>query len=126
MRREEQEEGRGGGRRRNRRRGRRRRRGRTRRFNVSRVFVEPYLVVVDVLADGLTTSVHLEDAHAAGDVGQVNSHLTVEAAGAEQSGVEHIGAVGGRQDDDAGVALEAVHLGQQLVDGLFTLVAGSE
>src|SRR5690606_7749687 len=51
-----------------------------------------------------------------------NHHLTVEAARAQQSRVENIRAVGGGDDDDAVVHFEAVHLHQQLVEGLLTLV----
>lgn len=34
----------------------------------------------------------------------------------------HVGPVGGSKHNDAGVALKAVHFGQQLVDGLLALV----
>jgi hypothetical protein len=42
--------------------------------------------------------------------------------GAQQRRVEHVRAVGGGDDDDALVALEAVHLDQQLVQRLLALV----
>ena len=42
--------------------------------------------------------------------------------GLQQSRVQHVGAVGGRQQNDALVGLEAVHLHQQLVEGLFAFV----
>ena len=48
--------------------------------------------------------------------------LAVEAAGAQQRGIEHVGAVGGGDQDDAFVRLEAVHLDQQLVERLLALV----
>ena len=38
------------------------------------------------------------------------------------AGIEHVGAVGGRDDDDALVRLEAVHLDEQLVERLLALV----
>ena len=65
---------------------------------------------------------HLEDIHAAFQVGIVDGDLPVEAAGAQQRGVEDVAAVGGRHDDDAFVHRKAVHLHQQLVKGLFALV----
>jgi hypothetical protein len=66
--------------------------------------------------------VHLEDLLAPAHVGQGHHHLAVEAPGAQQGRVEHVGAVGGGDDDDALVALEAVHLHQELVQGLLALV----
>ena len=67
----------------------------------------------------------LEDAFAAPDVGAGHDDLAVEAAGAEQGGVEHVGAVGGGDDDDAFVRLEAVHLDEELVEGLLALVVAA-
>ncbi len=69
--------------------------------------------------------VHVEDLLAAADVGQRHHHLAVEAARAQQRRVEHIGPVGGRDHDHAGVALEAVHLHQELVERLLALVVAA-
>ena len=66
--------------------------------------------------------VHAEDLLAPVDVGARHHDLAVEAARAQQRGVEHIRAVGGGDDDDAFVGLEAVHLDQQLVERLLALV----
>src|SRR5205823_560512 len=49
-------------------------------------------------------------------------YLTVESARAEQGRIEHVRAVGRGQHDDVLVALEAVHLDQDLVEGLLALV----
>ena len=54
------------------------------------------------------------------------SEAAVEAARAQQRRVEHVGAVGGGEHDDARVALEAVHLGQDLVERLLALVVRRE
>ena len=70
--------------------------------------------------------VDLEDGLAAGEVGQLDGDAAVKAAGAQQGRVEGLGAVGGGQDDDALVVVEAVHLGEQLVQGLLALVVGVE
>mmetsp|Transcript_68968 Transcript_68968/g.110459 ORF Transcript_68968/g.110459 Transcript_68968/m.110459 type:complete len:372 (+) Transcript_68968:687-1802(+) len=78
---------------------------------------------VHVGGQGLVPRVHLQDLGAPRHVRAVHCDLPVESAGAQQSGVQDVGAVGGREDDDAGVALEAVHFGQQLIDGLLPLVA---
>ena len=59
---------------------------------------------------------------AAVEVGGVHLDLAVEAAGAQQRGVEHVGPVGGGDEDDAAADVEAVHLHQELVQGLLALV----
>ena len=69
--------------------------------------------------------VHEQDLLAAADVGQRHDDLAVEAARAHQRRVEHVGPVGRGDDDDAGVALEAVHLDQQLVQRLLALVVAA-
>ena len=45
--------------------------------------------------------------------------------GRSSAGIEHVGAVGGGDDDHAGVAFEAVHLDQQLVQRLLALVVAA-
>ena len=76
----------------------------------------------DIRGEGLVLGVDFQDLLAALDVGQADVDLTVEAARAEQGLIEDVGTVGGRHDDDAVVGLEAVHLDQQLVQGLLALV----
>ena len=66
-----------------------------------------------------------QDLLAAANVGQRHDDLAVEAARAQQRRVEHVGPVGGGDDDDARVALEAVHLDQQLVERLLALVVAA-
>jgi hypothetical protein len=53
---------------------------------------------------------------------QADGDLAVEAAGAQERRVEDVGAVGGGDDDDRRVLLEAVHLREDLVEGLLALV----
>ncbi len=65
---------------------------------------------------------HLEDLLAAAHVGQRHDDLAVEAARPQQRGIEHVGPVGRGDDDHALVAFEAVHLDEQLVQGLLALV----
>ena len=76
-------------------------------------------------AKRLALGVHGQDGLAALPVGTVHHDLAVEAAGAQQRRVEDVGPVGGRHDDDALVGLEAVHLHQQLVEGLLALVVAA-
>ena len=64
----------------------------------------------------------LEDGQAAAQVGARDDDATVEAARAQQRGIQHVGAVGRRDQDHALVALEAVHLHEQLVQRLLALV----
>lgn len=59
-------------------------------------------------------------------VGPVHQHLAVEAAGTQQRLVEGFGAVGGGEDDQPDRAVEAVHLREQLVEGLLALVVAAD
>ena len=68
---------------------------------------------------------HLQDLLAAHHVRIRHDHLPVEAARAQQRRVEHVGPVGGGDQDDAFVGLEAVHLDQQLVERLLALVVAA-
>jgi hypothetical protein len=77
---------------------------------------------VDVLGQRHLLGVHLEDALAAAHVGARHHDAAVEAAGAQERRVEHVGAVGRGDDDDALVGLEAVHLDEELVERLLALV----
>ena len=58
-------------------------------------------------------------------VGRVDADLAVEAAGAQQRGVEDVGTVGRRDQDDVGLDVEAVHLDEQLVERLLALVVAA-
>ena len=69
--------------------------------------------------------VHLQDLLAADHVRIRHDHLAVEAARAQQRGIEHVGPVGRGDQDDAFVGLEAVHLDQQLVERLLALVVAA-
>src|SRR4029077_6334580 len=49
----------------------------------------------------------------------------VEAAGAEKRRIEHVGTVRRRNQDDALVGLEAIHLDEELVQGLLAFVVAA-
>ena len=68
---------------------------------------------------------HFEDRLALGRLGERHDDLAVEAAGAQQCGVEDVGSVGGGHDHDALGRLEAVHLGEHLVERLLALVVAA-
>ena len=70
----------------------------------------------------LAAGVDLEDLVAPGEVGGVDPDLSVEAAGTQQRRVEDVGTVGRGDQDHAAADVEAVHLDQQLVEGLLALV----
>ena len=76
-------------------------------------------------ASGTLRMCTLQDLLAAADVGVRHHDLAVEAAGAQQRRIEHVGPVGGGDQDDALVGLEAVHLDQQLVERLLALVVAA-
>ena len=83
-------------------------------------------VEVDARGQRHLFGVHFQNLFAALEVGQLHRHAAVKASGTGQGRVQRIRAVGGRQNDDAGVALKAVHLGEQLVQSLLTLVVATE
>lgn len=58
-------------------------------------------------------------------VGQFHLNATVETAGTEQRLVQTLGPVGSCQNHHALAAVKAVHLRQQLVQGLFALVVAA-
>ena len=68
---------------------------------------------------------HFQDLLAADHVGIRHHDLAVETAGTQQRRVEHVGPVGGGDQDDAFIGLEAVHLDQQLVERLLALVVAA-
>ena len=77
---------------------------------------------VDALGERLALRVHLEDALAALEVGRVDADLAVEATGTQQRGVEDVGTVRRRDEDDVRLGVEAVHLDEELVQRLLALV----
>ncbi len=79
-------------------------------------------VEVDLLRERLAAGVDLEDLLAALAVGPVDHDLAVEAAGAKERRVEDVRAVGGGDEDDVVLHLEAVHLDEELVQRLLALV----
>ena len=80
---------------------------------------------VDVGGHRLAPRVDLEDHVATVQVGGVDLDLPVEAPGPQQRRVEDVGPVGRGDQDHAAAYVEAVHLDQQLVEGLLTLVVAA-
>ena len=69
--------------------------------------------------------VHAEDVLATLHSGQGDGDLAIETARTQQRGIEHIGPVGGGDDDDAFLGVEAVHLHQQLMERLLAFVVSA-
>lgn len=85
-----------------------------------------YLFEVYILGQRHLLNMNLQDVQPPLLVGPVHQHLAVEAAGTQQRLVEDFGAVGGGEDDQPDRAVEAVHLREQLVEGLLALVVAAD
>ena len=70
--------------------------------------------------------VQAQDALAAFQVRQLHGYAAVKTAGAGQGRVQRFRPVGGGQNHNALRGVEAVHLGQQLVQGLLALVVAAQ
>ena len=77
---------------------------------------------LDLGLNGFALGVHPEDGRPLANIRVRQCHLSIEATWPKQGGVEHVGPIGGGDHDDVLVALEAVHLDQDLIERLFTLV----
>ena len=80
---------------------------------------------VDVVGHGLALRVHLEDPVPTEHVRRLDGDLPVETARAKQGRVEDVRTVRRRDEDDVGLDVEAVHLDEQLVEGLLALVVAT-
>src|SRR5215211_4068322 len=83
-----------------------------------------YLLKIHATGERHASRMDLEDRLAAHLVREVHYHAPVEAPGPQECLVEHVGLVGGGENDHALLAGETIHLGQDLVEGLL-LLAGS-
>ena len=77
---------------------------------------------IDIGGQRHLAHMHAQDLLAADEVGIGHDDLAVETARTQQRRIEHVGTVGGGDQDHAFVRLEAVHLDQQLVQRLLALV----
>ena len=68
---------------------------------------------------------NLQDLFAPDNVRVRHHDLTIETARAQQRRIEHVGTVGRRDQDHAFIGFKAVHLDQQLVQGLLALVVAA-
>ena len=58
-------------------------------------------------------------------VGQFYMYLTVETSCTQQRSIQHIGAVGSRQDDHTRIATKTIHLSKQLIQRRFALIVAT-
>src|SRR2546426_1551661 len=77
---------------------------------------------VDVLVERLSLDVHVKDGFAATNVWSIEHDLPIEPARPQQRRVQNVGPVRGGDDDDVRAGVEAVHLDEDLVQGLLALV----
>ena len=70
--------------------------------------------------------VHLQNRFPARQVRQLHRNPPVKPARPQQRGIQRFRPVGRRQNHDALIAVKAVHLGQQLVQGLLALVVAAD
>ena len=73
-----------------------------------------------------TLGVKLKDVLTAGQIGQLDGDAAVKTTGAQQRRIETVGAIGCGKDNDTLVVIEAIHLGQQLIERLLTLVVAAK
>src|SRR5215213_6368950 len=76
---------------------------------------------IHVTGERNASRMDIEDLLASHFVRQVHHHAPVEAPGPKECLVEHVGLVGGGQNDHALLAGETIHLGEDLVEGLLLL-----
>src|SRR5262249_38578514 len=81
---------------------------------------------VDLWRNAHALGVNPKNVFAPFDVRLVDEHLTIEPPGPEQRRVKDFRTVRRGHDDDALAAVEAVHLGEQLVEGLFTFLVAAD
>ena len=82
--------------------------------------------VIDILGRGDITGMHAQHSLAAAKIGQIHRDAAVKAAGAQQGGVQNLRTVGSAQHHNTLGGVKAVHLGQQLVERLLTLIVGGQ
>jgi hypothetical protein len=69
--------------------------------------------------------VHIQDRSATIDVRLGKNDLPVESAWTEERRIENVGAIGGGYNDDVRICIEAVHLDEDLVQGLLALIVAT-
>src|SRR6056300_1608581 len=79
---------------------------------------------VNILREVLVPRVDTEDLLTTLNTGKSNLNFAVETAWTEESVIEDVDAVRRSDDHDTSLIVETIHLSEELVDGLFTLIVG--
>ena len=69
--------------------------------------------------------VNFQNAFATAHVRQIHRDLAIKTSGPQQRGIQHVRTVRRRDDDDALLRVEAVHLDEQRIQSLFTFVVAA-
>ncbi len=77
---------------------------------------------MDILTERHLRRMNFENLRASFDIRQINRHLTIETPRTQESGIQYIRPICSRDDDHSLVRLKSVHLHQELIQRLFTLV----
>ena len=77
---------------------------------------------IDLVANRDLAHVDFQNVLATTDVGQAHGNLAVKAPRTQKRAVQHVWTVGRCDHDHAVIDVKTVHLDQQLVQGLFTLI----
>ena len=80
---------------------------------------------VHVRSQGFVLRVDFQNLFSVVDVWKIQDHTTVEATWAQKGWVKHVRTIGRGNHDDTDVGIKPVHLHQDLVESLFTLVVRS-
>mmetsp|Transcript_7684 Transcript_7684/g.13381 ORF Transcript_7684/g.13381 Transcript_7684/m.13381 type:complete len:294 (-) Transcript_7684:2466-3347(-) len=79
----------------------------------------------DLLLQFLVADVDIQNLLAALDIWQAHGHASVETSWPQERIVQDVGSVCGSDDDDTAVAFKAVHLCQNLVQSLLSLIVST-
>ena len=80
---------------------------------------------IHIWIDHLVAGMDFEDGFPASPIGQGDRDGPIKAPGPAKSRIQDVVAVGSGYDEDAGIGFEAIHLDQQLVEGLLAFVVAS-
>src|SRR5262245_36196138 len=67
----------------------------------------------------------LQNALSTFQVRSIHDDLSIESPGSQQRRIENVRPIGGRDENDSVIRLEAIHLDQQLIERLLTLVVSA-
>ena len=68
---------------------------------------------------------HRENRGSPPSIRQSHFNATVKTSGSGQSGIEDIGTIGSRKKNHTGILFKAIHFGEQLIQGLLTLIVAA-